>query len=135
MRILLTFAVLSGIYGHTWAQSCSVAFEWQYINVIDGYDHQSKMVFYVNDTYYDESTVSKNSERNSYVIKLDEGIATISAQNWALYEGEWEEVLKENEYSLDANYIVTLQVEPHAQRTVVILFDIASEKVLTVSVH
>ncbi len=135
MRILLAFVVVMGVCGHTAAQSSTVVFEWQYINVIEGYDHQSKMVFHVDGNYLDESTVARNSERNSHVLKVDEGIYTFSAQNWVMYEGEWEEVLQENDYSLNANYNITLQAAPNMQRTVVILFDIASEKVLTVSIN
>jgi len=116
------------------AQTTTVVFEWKYINVNEGYDHPSKMEFYVDEEYMGESTVRPTSEGNSYSIEISEGVHTIRTQSFSLYEGNWEEALIINDYSLDATFEIALKMQVGVKRKVSILFDIESGRVLVDSI-
>ena len=135
MKRFVISLILIGTSLFVFAQgNAKLTIEWNYINVIEGYDHESKSAFYLNGEQIGESDISKNSEINYYTMLVPSGVQSISMQNWSLYEGTWEEVLKENNYSVDAFYTVNLNFTAGEEKKIKVQFDIDSEKVITVSI-
>ena len=108
----------------------NLTLEWKYINVIDGYYHDSMSKIYLNGELVGESSVTKNSELNSCSIKVPKGDHVIKLSNYSKYNGNWEEVLIDNNYSLDAFYetILTFKKKKDKKR-ITIVFDIDTEEV------
>lgn len=78
-----------------------VKISWQFKNVVKGYDHQNKMIVYVDGNKSGESSVTKETTPNSMTVMVPKGSHRMRIENWALYEGKWELHSLENNYSHD----------------------------------
>lgn len=79
----------------------TAAIDWKFINVVDGFDHKTKMKIYVDGEFVSESTVTPGSKGNSMQVKLSSGSHKITIENYTLYEGEWEIRSIDNGYSTE----------------------------------
>lgn len=109
-------------------KEASLTFKYSFKGIREGYDHDTKMVVWENGEIIAESTVQKQSKPNSLTIKLKPGNHSIRAVMNANYEGNWEEHLKANEYSVDCLYEETLKLK--GKKVITILFDIDEEKTI-----
>ena len=78
--------------------------QWNFINVIDGYDHDNKIQVFIDGKLQAESEVFKQTKVGKVSMTVTPGSHQIRIVDLALYEGKWEEHSIENDYSIDANY-------------------------------
>lgn len=127
--ILLTF--LSVNNGHSQSKEKEITFtvDWVFVNVIDGYDHNSKMLIYLDGMLVHESSVSPQSKKNSIEITVPKGKHVIEVVNYAFYNGEWQKHTKRNDFSVDAFYKDKLDFRKKP-RQLWMLFDINTEEAM-----
>ena len=82
----------------------TVKVDWKFEGIIDGYNHPSKLLFYVDNKFVGESTVTLQSEPNSFAVNIPKGKHTLKIVSYAKYEGVWEEQNIENNYSFDGSF-------------------------------
>jgi hypothetical protein len=126
-----TFLLLIPIFFLTHAfmyaqKPCKITVTWSFEGVKDGYDHDNKVVAFIDGEQVGESSVKKESESNSYMFEVKKGRHEIRVVNMAQYEGEWEEHTVANEYSLDCLFEDTLEFKKKCSITLV--FDIDKEE-------
>ncbi len=97
---------------------------WVFCNIVEGYDHDSKCIIFIDGEQVGESSVAKESQKNSITITTTPGSHNVKVMNYALYEGEWEEHTVANEYSIDASYDNSMTIKPKSMLS--LLFDIDS---------
>lgn len=119
---LLLFTT-AALYGQ---KPAKVTVNWTFEGVKDGYDHDNKMVAYIDGEEVGESSVKKESVPNSYTFEVKKGRHEIRIVNFAQYEGEWEEHTVANEYSLDCIFEDTLEFKKKC--TITLVFDIDKEE-------
>lgn len=107
------------------AKTVSLTVEWNFTNVIQGYDHDNKIFVYVDDVFVGESSVYKQTQKASYTVQVPTGNHKIRIEDYALYEGKWELHTKANQYSVDAIYENTFEFKSKA--SIKLVFDINSE--------
>lgn len=78
--------------------------QWNFINVIDGYDHDNKIQVFIDGKLQAESTVFKETKVGKVSMSVTPGNHQVRIVNFALYEGNWEEHTIANDYSVDALY-------------------------------
>jgi hypothetical protein len=96
---LLLLALLGG-----YAQTTRLTINFQFKNIEEGYDHQTKAQVLIDGEVVGESDVTLQSKGKTFQVEVPTGEHELRVVNWALYEGQWEEHLVENEYSIDASY-------------------------------
>ena len=100
----------------------SLTFKFSVINIVEGYDHESKLVVYEDGNVIGESSVQKESKPNSVTVKLSKGSHNIRAVLSSKYEGNWEDHTIENGYSIDC--LFNDEVEIKKKKTITLVFDI-----------
>lgn len=96
---LFLLVVLTG-----YAQTTRLTVSFQFRNVVEGYDHDSKTQVLIDGEAVGMSGVAKQSKGTTFTVEVPTGEHELSIINWALYEGEWETHTIDNEYSIDAIY-------------------------------
>ncbi|MCE3295835.1 MAG: hypothetical protein K0R65_1549 [Crocinitomicaceae bacterium] len=76
-----------------------VTIEWQFRNLVEGYEHDNKLLVYLDGNLLGESSVKNEVETNSMDFTVPKGKHTIKIVSYSLYEGNWEIRSVENEYS------------------------------------
>ena len=107
-----------------------MSIDWQFTGVIDGYDHDSKVEVYIDDVLAATSTVAKQSKKNSLTVITTRGTHKVRIVNFALYENQWEEHSRTNDYSLDAIYDSNLKLKK--KNKISLIFDIDKEIVIEI---
>jgi hypothetical protein len=107
------------------AKDVKLTIKWTFTNVVEGYDHDNKMVVFVDGKRMGESAVFKQTAKASYEVMVSEGVHQVKVENMALYEGKWEAHTRANSYSVDALY--EGEVVCGAKTIVNLVFDIDSE--------
>lgn len=118
LSLLLSLTTLAG-------KNVQVTIKWTFLNINEGYDHENKMVVYIDGKQIGESKVFKQSDKASYSFEIPKGKHTIKIDDYAMYEGKWDIHTKANQYSVDANYEGDINFT--ANTTINMTFDIASE--------
>lgn len=98
---------------------------WQFLNVLDGYDHEGKMQVYIDGKLIGTSSVFKESNLGTFTYKIPKGKHEIRFIVLVNYEGKWEEHLKTNDYSVDAEKIETREFKTNVSAK--LTFDIDTE--------
>jgi len=106
-------------------KTVQLTINWTFLNVIDGYDHDNKMVVTVDGQKIGESRVFKQTNKSSYTIEISKGKHEIKVMNYAYYNSQWEEHTKANSYSVDAYYEGILDCQGNI--TLDMTFDIDTE--------
>lgn len=107
------------------AKDVRLTIKWTFENVVEGYDHDNKIVVFVDGKRMGESAVFKQTAKASYDVMVSEGAHQVKIMNMAFYEGKWEEHTRANSYSVDAYYEGEVVCGP---KTVVsMIFDIDTE--------
>jgi hypothetical protein len=112
----------------TSSSSASLTFTYTTVGILEGYDHTSKLVVYEDGNKIAESSAKKESEGNSITIPLSSGTHNIRAVLNSQYEGNWEEHLKANDYSIDCLYEASVDVK--GKKVITLVFDIGQEKTI-----
>lgn len=102
-----------------------LSIKWQFLNINEGYDHDNKMVVYIDGKLVGESKVFRQSQLATYNIEVTKGAHDVKIENYAMYEGKWDIHTKENQYSVDAFYEGKINFSKPT--TIDMKFDISSE--------
>lgn len=105
-NLILFVLLLSGLtISNLVAQKpVQLQFTYKFINVVEGYDHISRMKVYVDGNLAGTSTPAKESAVNTLKVDLSKGEHTIRAVMETEYEGVWEEHVIALSYSIDCLY-------------------------------
>lgn len=125
----LTFLSVSFGRSQSTERKISFTVDWVFVNIIEGYDHQSKMLIYIDGDLVKESSITRQSKQNSLEIFVPKGRHDIEIVSYALYNGEWQKHTKCNEFSVDAFYKDKLGFR-NKPRQLWMLFDINTEEAL-----
>lgn len=87
-----------------YAQTGTLTVNFKFMNIVDGYDHQTKTQVLIDGEVVGESKEGLESEGGSFTVNVPTGNHQLEVVNWALYEGEWEPHTIENDYSIDCTY-------------------------------
>lgn len=98
-KILLLLALCSTFMLS--AQKSKLTLTTKFTNIEEGYEHDSKIKVFVDGKEVFESAVFRESEPQSFKLKIPKGKHKLLIQNLTLYEGVWEETTRENSYSID----------------------------------
>lgn len=103
---------------------------WSFLNIVEGYDHDTKCTVFIDGEEIKTSSVTKESVPNSITIKVKKGKHDVKIMNYASYEGKWEEHTIVNEYSIDCSYEKNMEI--NKKTTITLVFDIDSGTTATV---
>ena len=107
------------------AKTLTLTIKWTFEEVVEGYDHENKMLVTIDGKSMGESKVFKETDHATFVIEVTKGKHDIKIQNYSFYEGKWDIHTKENQYSVDARYENTLNL---SQNTVIdMVFNVDKE--------
>ncbi|MBK7030182.1 MAG: hypothetical protein IPH45_13680 [Bacteroidales bacterium] len=98
----------------------------KYTGIVEGYDHTNKTQLYVDGKLAGESSQGLESVQSDFTVSIPRGKHSIRIINLALYEGNWEEHTKENNYSIDALYESDINLKK--KMTIDLTFDIEKEE-------
>ncbi|MCE3295834.1 MAG: hypothetical protein K0R65_1548 [Crocinitomicaceae bacterium] len=70
-------------------------------NIVEGYDHQTKTEVYVDNKLVATSKEHKQSEPTTISVATTRGMHNIKVVNYAYYNGQWEARSTDNGYSTD----------------------------------
>lgn len=96
--------------------------KWSFLNIVEGYDHDTKCTVFIDGKEVITSSVTKESQPNSITIKVSKGNHDVKVINYASYEGKWEEHTIEHDYSIDCTYENKISIKKKTEIT--LLFDI-----------
>jgi hypothetical protein len=111
------------------AGNVQLTVNWKFMNVVEGYDHDTKIIVSVDGRQAGTSGVYKQTEPASFRVMVPEGSHRVLIQAYAFYEGKWEEHTILNNYSFDALLETTMDLS--SNRIVNLVFDIGSETVIS----
>jgi archaellum component FlaG (FlaF/FlaG flagellin family) len=97
---------------------------WKFLNIVDGYDHESQLKVYIDGSLVKTSKVMKQSKKGTLTVKVPSGAHTVRLESWAYYQGTWEAHTIDNDYSHDAFYENDLLFLNKRKRTVQLVFDL-----------
>ncbi|MFZ5554187.1 MAG: hypothetical protein ACOZCO_13805 [Bacteroidota bacterium] len=126
IRFILTLALLFSFPLLHAQKKGKITFDYVTVNIIEGYDHDARLVVYVDGKKIATSGVHKESERKQFTVKVKRGNHKIRAVVETFYEGEWQEHIFDNEYSTDSVYEGELNVKK--KQTVTMKMDISTEE-------
>ena len=122
--LLLSFVFL--LAGATFAQKKgTITVICKYTGIVEGYDHVNKNIVFIDGHEVAASAEALQSVESKIVVKTTRGKHSIKVMNMALYEGNWEEHTKDNEYSVDAFYEGEINLKKKLK--IELTFDIATE--------
>jgi hypothetical protein len=99
--------------------------KWHFSNVIEGYDHDNKMLVYIDGKLVGESKVFKETAHASFDVEVPKGKHEVKVENYAFYEGKWDVHTKANRYSVDAFYNGSITFSKNT--TIDMTFDVDKE--------
>lgn len=102
-----------------------LTFDYVTINIVEGYDHDSRLVVYIDGEKIATSDVHKESDHKKLTVSVTRGKHKVRAVLETLYDGVWEEHIKENEYSVDSEYDSELTIKK--KMTIIMKMDIDKE--------
>jgi len=98
---------------------------WKYINVVDGYDHETRVKVYVDGELIETSKSSSESKGGTLSTKIPAGSHKLLVMTEAYYQGGWEEHTMENDYSVDG--FVEREANFKKATKLTVVFDIDAE--------
>lgn len=125
MRFLALILLLFLGTAPAFSKNVRLTIKWTFTNVNEGYDHENKMLVYIDGKSIGESRVYRQTDHATYNVEVTSGKHDVRIQNYAMYEGKWDIHTKENNYSVDAMYEGTLMLTGNT--TIDLVFDIRTE--------
>lgn len=95
---------------------CSTSITWQYLNVEQGYDHDSKLHIEIDGQLVHVSSVIPESQLGKVEVEVPQGVHTISIKSYTMYKGRWQAHTIENGYSVDALYSQQLEFKGKSKK-------------------
>jgi hypothetical protein len=126
MKPLILALLMLCLSGSLMAQKMvKLKVNWLYTNIIEGYDHNCKTKIFIDGTEIAESNSAPESVKSELIVEVAKGRHYVQIVNLALYEGAWEEVTVDNNYSTDSFYedTITFKKKPVS---VSLVFDIST---------
>lgn len=99
--------------------------EWSFLGIEPGYDHNSRMKVYQDGQLIYTSPEQVQSKAGHITVKLKSGEHLLQLVVECQYDGNWEEHLKANNYSVDAYLNQKTTLKSH--NTVKLLFDLDTQ--------
>lgn len=103
-KLILLIAVIALPLFSAIAKDVTIEVNYSFKNIAEGYDHKNITKIFVDGELIATSTEELESKPNSVSCKVTKGNHDIRIINYALYNGEFEEHTKDNNYSIDAIY-------------------------------
>lgn len=100
---------------------------WSFLHIVEGYDHDTKCIVFVDGKQVGESSVKKESEKNSITVATAQGSHEVKVVNYAFYEGKWEEHTIDNTYSIDCKFEQNITIKKKTKITLVFDIDKGTE--------
>ncbi|MBI3237971.1 MAG: hypothetical protein HYZ43_03855 [Flavobacteriia bacterium] len=125
MKIKLLVLSLFSCMAVMAAKTVTVTVKWTFEEVVEGYDHDNKILVFVDGKSMGESQVYKESAKATYSFEVTKGKHTIKIVDYSFYEGKWDIHTKENQYSVDAFY--EGEINCTANTTINMLFNVDKE--------
>ncbi len=97
--VLITCLLMITLTG--FSQSTKFTVYVKFINVEEGYDHETRTTVFIDDQEVGTSAVTAQTKTGSFSVDVPTGNHSLKIVNYALYNGTWEEHTIENEYSFD----------------------------------
>ncbi|MDI1323359.1 MAG: hypothetical protein PSV36_11465 [Algoriphagus sp.] len=104
MKKLLLISCLLLIAMTGFSQTAPLTVNVKFINVEDGYDHETKTAVFIDGQEIGVSPVTTETKTVSFTVNVPTGTHSLKIVNYAMYEGNWEEHSIENDYSIDVIY-------------------------------
>ncbi len=122
LKPLILAVVMLGAFAVNAQKKCKLTVSIEYKGLVEGYIHNTKDQIFINDVLVTE-TPSRNQELPyNGKLTVQAGDVTFKVVNWTLYEGNWEETLIENQYSIDATKEMKLKLGK--KNTLKIVYDL-----------
>ncbi|MDH4472958.1 MAG: hypothetical protein QE487_10135 [Fluviicola sp.] len=125
MKIKLLVLSLFSCMAVMAAKTVTVTVKWTFEEVVEGYDHDNKILVFIDGKSVGESQVFKESAKASYSFEVPKGKHSIKIVDYSFYEGKWDIHTKENQYSVDAFYEADINFT--ANTTINMLFNVDKE--------
>lgn len=129
MKTKLLFIALFASFSLLAGKPITLTVKWHFTNVNEGYDHDNKMLVYIDGKLIGESKVFKETDHASYDVEVPSGNHDVKIENYSFYEGKWDIHTKANRYSVDAFYNGTIVFSKNT--TVDMIFDVDKESTET----
>lgn len=128
MKIRILIACMLCCFAATAGKTVRLTINWGFTNVVEGYDHDTKIIVSVDGRQVGVSTVSKQTKTAPFAVMIPKGVHKVLIEAYAFYEGKWEAHTIANSYSLDATYETTMDFSQN--KIISLVFDIDQEKTL-----
>lgn len=86
------------------AQNAKLTVKYSFKGLVEGYDHTSKTMVFLNGEELCTSEEHKESNPMTFTCEVAPGTYTVRIVNYAYYENVWEEHTIANSFSIDAVY-------------------------------
>lgn len=107
----------------------SIQIVWDFKNIEPGFDHQNKIVVFIDNQPVAESETFLESERGSLNFKIKPSkYYKIRVVNYAWTDGEWEEHMISNKYSIDCIYEKNVKLKAQKTGLLHLTFDFRYDK-------
>jgi hypothetical protein len=104
-KIFIACIMLMGItMANLAAKTIQVTFNYKFSNIVEGYDHNSRLKVYLDGALIGTSGNHLESKPNSFTVQFESGYHQLRAVVETEYEGVWEEHTIANTYSIDCLY-------------------------------
>ena len=125
MKKLLGIALFMLLAMAGFSQTTRLTVNYQFKNIVEGYDHECKTEVLIDGESVGESGVAVETKGGSFTVDVPVGKHQLEVINYALYEGEWEAHTIENDFSIDCTYYESDHNFKKAEK-LYLLFDIDS---------
>jgi hypothetical protein len=98
--------------------------KYSFLNIVEGYDHDTRMVVYVDGNKTMTSNTRKESQGDHFDVVLPEGQHGIRLVNEAFYEGTWQEHTISNEYSQNLLHEFRAELTKKSKIKLKLVFDL-----------
>jgi len=79
-------------------------------NIEEGYDHETKTEVYIDGRLMATSDVHRESKPAKMTVMVSKGRHSVRIINYALYNGNWEALTIENNYSQNCTYETSMEI-------------------------
>lgn len=130
LKPLILAVLLLGTFAVNAQKKCKLTVSIEYKGLVEGYIHDTKDQIFINDVLVKETAPRNQELTYNATMKVQAGDVNFKIVNWTLYEGNWEETLVQNEYSIDATKELKLKLGKKNKLSVVYDLDDPSREPL-----
>ncbi len=127
--LLLFFSFFSFLSSFSQDQ---IRITWTFENIQPGFDHNNKIIVYVDNQPVAESETFLESQKGVLVIPYNSNqFHKIRVMNYAWSDGEWEEHLITNRYSIDCKFEKNVKLKKDKTGDLIMSFDFKTNQMKT----